>query len=142
MPLAGRFNAAFGAAPRHDGGFRRQSAFQDLVPADELVSVRGEESLDAADKVTLQFMIVLEAFACLRRGALSAHGPPGLGGFVSADMNVRSREQLHHFREHTLQEGEDGVLRAIDVVEHTPGHGRLERTTGAGKLGIGRERGK
>ncbi|MNT16482.1 hypothetical protein D3C72_1515860 [compost metagenome] len=58
---AGRSKAAFGTAPGHYRGLRRQAALKDFVPADQAAVVLFQEGFQALDDVALHGHLILDA---------------------------------------------------------------------------------
>ena len=114
-PLPRRLQAAFGAAPGHHRGLRRQPAFQNLVPADQLLSVAGQDRLQPAHEPALQRGLVGDAQFAHARLHPRRGLPLVLDRLVGADVDPRRREQRGHFGEHLVEEGE-GVLFDVEQV--------------------------
>ena len=110
-------NAAHFASPRHHGGVRRQSALQNLVPADDALSLAVHEPLNAMDEPALQLVFVLQIQFLYQRLAARTNLPRLLRTLVAADVYILAREQIHHLRQHVLQEFERLLLRTVHLVE-------------------------
>ena len=90
----GRGDAAVDAAPGHDRGVGRESALQNLVPADELAALAVDEGFDLAGEPALQLLLGLEALGLHAGLALGAGLPVGFVDLVAADVNVLAGEKI------------------------------------------------
>ena len=143
VPSPRRRDAAGFATPRHDCCAAGQAALQNLVPADQAAAAGAQKRVHAADQPTLQFVLVLQPFLPHPRLAPRAFAPPCFRAFVPTDMNEWRGEKGQNLL-HDLFQKRQGlvVAQAIHVLKHAPLGGHLERPAGAGKLGIGSERGE
>ena len=141
IALPGRPDAPFGAAPRHDGGRRRNAAVENLVPADQAPAVRLQEAFDALRGVALQLP---------RRGQpLGAHARPAVRtllphfgrALVAADMNIGRGEEPDYLVEHPLDEVERRIAPdAEDPVVDVPRLAHLVPFARAAQPRIGGQR--
>ena len=95
--------AASGTCPRHNGCPRSQASFKHFIPSQHLTSSLTDYFSDFSHKIGLQpvFFIVFRSilqsqFANLRL-TLRTFFPAYLRTFVSTDMNVRGRKNIHYF---------------------------------------------
>ena len=114
----GCLDASRFATPRHHRGMRRQSALQNLVPADDIASAAHHVLLHAVDEPTLQCLLVGQPLALHQRLAVGTLLPCLLGALIAPDVDVVAGEDLHHLVEYPFQEAESLLLGAIDLVEH------------------------
>src|SRR6185503_16777267 len=128
------------AAPRHDRGFRCESAFENLVPANEFPVLADQESLDPPDEPTLELGFVLQVLASDDLLGDRARFPARLRYLIPSYMDVGPREEVDDFGEYVLEERERGVVRTEDVLVHAPRRAHLEWTRSAAELGVCRER--
>ncbi len=140
MALAGCLEAAFGAAPGHHRGLRRQTALKDLVPTDQPPVVLFQEGLQAFDDVALHFHLITGAQLAHARLHPRGGFPLVLDRFVAAHVYVLGREQRDDLFQHVLEKREGAVFGVEQVREHAPFAQRLERRVEGAKLGIGRDR--
>ena len=110
----GCLDASRFATPRHHRGMRRQSALQNLVPADDIASAAHHVLLHAVDEPTLQ----CQPLAFHQRLAVGTLLPRLLGALIAPDVDVVAGENLHHLVEYPFQKAESLLLGAIDLVEH------------------------
>ena len=97
-------DAARSPVPGHDGGIRSQTAFQNLVPADDALSVLGCKTLHPPDHIALQLFLGLQALGLHPGLAVRARFPVPLTGLVPAYVDIIAGEQLKNFRKHRFQE--------------------------------------
>ena len=93
---------ASGARP--PSRIRGQAPFQDLVPADDALSVFVGKTFHPPDHVALQRFHALQALGFHPGLAVRAAFPVSLAGFVSADVDILAGEQVKHLQEHLLEE--------------------------------------
>ena len=117
--------------PRHDitVGVRRESAFENLIPADELAALGVEELLDALDEISLQRVFVLHAELLHARLDPGRRLPLIFHRLIATDVDVFARKELHDFGEHVLEEREGGV---IDVEQR----GKMPQSSGTAVGGL------
>ncbi len=100
-------------------------------------------TLDSADGVALQLLLVPETFVGDTLLAVRAFLPLLLLALVAADMDVFRGEKVHDFIEHTLQEGEGTLLAGtIDVLADQPFAGDLIALSPAAEPWIGGQGGR
>ena len=143
MTFEGRRDAAFLAAPGHDGGVRAEAAFEDLVPSDELAAILGEYLLGPADGIALQLLLGGELFIgyqplgldpCL---AVWTFRPAGLRALVATDVDVLGGEKGCDFGDDGVHESEHRLLsRTVNEVGSAPIGEITDRFHRAGKLWI------
>ncbi|MNU93097.1 hypothetical protein D3C71_830290 [compost metagenome] len=127
VTMRSRFDAAFDAAPRHHGGFRWQTAFDDFVPADQLAVVRFQVFFQTLEHVRLQCFLVLQTQFADIGLHLRRILPLVLHCFVATDVDVLAREHLHDFGQDVFQELQRFIARIEQVRIHAPVGGRLRR---------------
>ena len=107
----GRSDAARFATPGHDdGGGVKVAALKDFVPTDNGLALAAQVLFDTANDVGLQLClagVALGLHACLTAVALF---PFAARTFVAADVEILAGEELHHFVNDILQEGEHPLL--------------------------------
>ena len=143
----GRLDAAFRAPPGHHGSARLELAFEDLVPADDLLALGCEELLDPVGHIALQVLlggavlVVLESqFADLGL-AVGVGFPFLLGALVAPDMDVFRREEVRHFGQDVLQEDHRLFLADVeDLVRDAPFGANLVGTCAAAQFRVGGQR--
>src|SRR6185437_2437500 len=91
--LFGGIDTAFFAAPAHDRGVGGDTAFEDLVPADDAFAFAVDVFLHALDEPALQLVFVLETELFHPLLTFGAGLPAILGTFVAADVNIRSGKE-------------------------------------------------
>jgi len=139
VPALGRGDAAFGAAPGHDGRPRGQPAFEDLVPADETLAHGVKDLLHPLDEIALELALVLQPLGFQAGLAGGAALPFGLVGLVAPDVDEWAGEESGDLDENILQELEGLLLARAEDVGDGPVAARLdrERPARAGELGVG-----
>jgi len=143
MPHFCRCNASFFAPPRHHGRFRGQSPFQDLIPSQQLPAVSAQEFLNPGDKVTLQFVLLLQSLLFNSFLAQRTLLPFRLVGFIAPHMDESRGEERHGFRQHIFQEAKGLFFPGAEDVSDGPdpaGSYSLVNT-GAGEFRISSQRG-
>ena len=88
--------------PPHDRCRRRQSAFQDLIPADHFFSVIVEEFLHIMNEPGLQFFFRLQSVIFHPLLAIRAFLPVCFLYFIRSQMNIFIREKRDYFAIHIL----------------------------------------
>ena len=87
-------NTAFTSSPRHYGSIRREFAFKNLVPANDLASLSVEVLLDSCGHIALEIVLSLESLIVLESElsdsglTFRAVGPSGFRTFVTTDVDV------------------------------------------------------
>ena len=109
------FDAAGSASPRHYGGVRSQTAFENLVPTDDVATLGVDKFLDAVNQIALQFIHVLETFLFHAALAVGARAPSSFAGFVAANVNVVRWEKVDNLAEHIFEEMESAFLARAEV---------------------------
>ncbi len=115
VAAAGCGDASLDAAPRHDRGVGRQTALEDLVPADQSAASGVQVALDAAHEVALQLVDILQSLAAHALPALGAGAPVGLGRLVAADVDILRGEEPDHLVEHVFEELERRLAAHAEV---------------------------
>jgi len=140
VPLLRGRDAALHAAPRHHGRARRQAAFENFIPADQLALVLIEKRFDAAQKITLHCMFVLHAFALHQILHEGAFLPAPGRRLVAAEMDIAAGEQRDHFAQYAFEKLERRFVRAEHVVFDAPDSRDFERAGRTGEFRVCRER--
>ena len=135
----GRSDAARLSAPGHDdGGCVEVAAFEDFVPSDNGLALTAQVLFDTDNDIGLQLClagVALGLHTCLTAVALF---PFAARTFVAADVEILAGEELHHFVNDILQEGEHPLLAgAHHHVLHAPDNARCGGFSAAGEFGIG-----
>ena len=92
-----RFDSTFHPAPAHNGSIGSQATVDNLVPADQLFPFLFQNAFHTMDKVTLQFVFVLQVFHFHASLATRAFVPKTFETFVAPDMDVFIRKQGGYF---------------------------------------------
>ncbi len=90
--LFGRFDSAGFSSPAHHHRIRGQSAFEDLVPADQFFAFAVQVFLNPLDKITLQFVFIFQVIFFHPFLAGLTFFPMGLGTFIGAEMKIAGGE--------------------------------------------------
>ena len=88
VPRIGRLDTPLETGPRHHGGVRSQTPFENLVVANHRFAFGVEVLFDAVDEIALQFVFILESFGAFALLAQRASAPLLLAHFVAADVDV------------------------------------------------------
>ena len=104
MSLVCGVNRIFRTEPRLNRGVGSQAAIDDLAPADDPLSLAGEESFDPLDEITLQFVLILEAFRLNASLAQRAAFPVAPSALIATDMYYWRWEYLDYFRQDVFDE--------------------------------------
>ena len=128
----GRCNATLLAPPRHHGSCRSKSAFQNLVPTDNLAAMLSQEFFNTLNEIALQLFfsrMVLVGKQFFFTDALLAErtfSPACFRAFVTADMDIFAREKFHHFLQHIFKKlksaflscTQNNVLNTPDIADN------------------------
>ena len=79
---------------------------QDFIPADQPPVMPGEKLIHLLDEPAVQLVGVGQLQAFHQRLHFRVVGPVPDIGLVTANVDVRAGEQVHHFRQHILEEGD------------------------------------
>ena len=74
-----------------------------------------DKSLDASDKISLEFFHICHSFLFHPLPAVHALTPGLHGGFIAADMDERGGEDVHHFLQNCFQKPEGGLIPRAQV---------------------------
>src|SRR5688572_5560285 len=107
-------------APGHHRGIGCETAFEDLIPADQPPPVRGEKAPNALHEVALQRVLVRDSALAHPLLHLRRALPLILHGLVAADVDILARKELHHLAEDVLEEDEGRVLDVEQVWVDAP----------------------
>ena len=110
MTLLHCFYTSFRSSPRHNCRPGSQTALKDFVPADNLTALRVNKVADTTDHVTLQLIYIGQSLLLHTLLTLFASLPMGLSGFVTADVDIFRREDLHNLGQNRFQEPEDLLI--------------------------------
>src|SRR5687767_2844333 len=86
--LLGGSDASFFSPPAHDGSVWCETAFEDLIPADDLPAFAVQVFFHALDKITLQGVLIFQSFGLHPFLATRAHFPLLFRTFISANVDV------------------------------------------------------
>ncbi len=92
-------------APAHDGRVGGQTAFEDLIPADDLLSFRFHDLLHPFFKIALDFLHRLQSFLLHQLFDGVALLPEILGAFVAADMDIAKGKEGGDLGKDFIEEG-------------------------------------
>ena len=98
-----RSQPAFRSSPGHHRCIRCQTTIQDFIPSQQFASVTVQETFHPVNGITLQFIHVFQSFllhTCLTEFAVR---PGSLSGFISSDMDIFGREELHDLSQNVFQ---------------------------------------
>src|SRR5688572_22684896 len=84
----GRSDTSLCASPRHNSGIWCESAFEDLIPANDLFAFRIEIRFDALNEITLQLVLIGQVFIRHQLLAIGTGFPSCLWAFISTDVDV------------------------------------------------------
>ena len=116
---------------------------QDLVPPDHRAAPGLAVPRHAVREVRLQRGRVLQPLVPQAPPAVRALPPPGLGGLVAPDVDVRRREQRQDLVQDGLQEREHALFAgAVDVGADPEARAHLEGPAGAAQLRVRGQRGQ
>ena len=127
MVLLGSLDAATHTTPAHHRSVRRQTAFQRLVPSDDVTATALHILLHAINHIALQillrrvFAVTLDAQCLDTSLALRAALPTHLRALVATHMDIFRREEVDDLAQHILQELQRLVVTGTDyIVRNTP----------------------
>lgn len=142
VPGSGCSDAACSATPRHDGGALRDTAFEDLVPADQVTAVFVKPFLYAKHEVALQLVFILQTFVLDTFLTGGADFPAFCRTLVATHMDVLRGEKFDHLLENILQKFERRLLAgAKDLRKNSPMCSHFISLTDASQIGIGGQSG-
>ena len=120
MSLGGRFNGTLNTPPGHDNCFRRQIAFQDLIPANHTAAMGFQKGLKSFYIVILQGLVgvYLQLFHAFTDtvGCLPLFGHH----LITTQVDKLSGKHFHDLTQDRFQERQSGFLEIEYVVVYPP----------------------
>src|SRR5690242_15101107 len=119
VQLCSRYSAGF-PSPAHHRCIRRQPAFQDLIPSDNIPSMRVEEFFHPVNKIALQLILIFEVQFLHQALAESGAFPGCFRRFISPDMDIVTGKKRHDFLQHVFIKIKGVIRWAEDSVIYSP----------------------
>ena len=118
MLLSGRFDTSGFPPPRHHRSPRSQSAFQYLVPADDVPATAVDKLLDTVYEPALQGRLIGQIQLLHQRLAMAAFFPCFLRTLIASDVDIVAGEEVDDFSQHVFQKPECVFFRTIYLIKY------------------------
>ena len=126
MTLLSSLDTTRYATPRVYCGIGGKTAFENLVPTDNLTSLAVEELLGVVDYEALEIhlgtvlLVAFDAELLDARLTFGAFLPLCLGALVATNVNILRGENIYYLGEYVLDKSESSIVTCAEYVSDTP----------------------